>query len=170
MSHIIILGSSRSFGNTKKAVDIIIGDNNIPVIDLRTLNITPYDYEYNNSSDDFMPTMRYVMNFDTIIFATPVYWYTMSATMKIFVDRIADLLTPRTDLAQKLRGKKLFVIASFANAYTEGFEDIFLNTAKYLEIDYLGTSFIYSGTANQELLNNNISQIKKAREALGIVI
>jgi hypothetical protein len=36
---IIILGSSRSHGETRKAVDLIIGTNQIPIIDLKTLNI-----------------------------------------------------------------------------------------------------------------------------------
>ena len=41
---IILLGSSNSFGQTRKAIDIIIGNKDIPIIDLKTLDISPYDY------------------------------------------------------------------------------------------------------------------------------
>ena len=163
MSHIVILGSSRSFGNTKKAVHEIIGECEIPVVDLNTLDIKPYDYEYRNKSDDFMPLVERIIEFETIVLATPVYWYTMSATMKIFIDRINDLLHIRKDLGRQLRGKNLFVIASFNSDLPRGFEDTFEQTCKHLGMKYLGTSFICSGTNNQELLDNNKNESEKAK-------
>jgi multimeric flavodoxin WrbA len=163
MSHIVILGSSRSFGNTRKAVNEIIGECEIPVVDLNKLDIKPYDYEYRNHSDDFMPLVERIIEFETIVLATPVYWYTMSATMKIFIDRISDLLDIRKDLGRKLRGKKLFVIASVGTTLPKGFEDAFEQTCQYLGIEYLGTSFIYSEIENQKLLDNNKNEIEKAK-------
>jgi hypothetical protein len=58
---IIILGSSRSQGETRKAVDLIIGTNQIPIIDLKTLNISIYDYEHQNKNDDFIPLIEGIM-------------------------------------------------------------------------------------------------------------
>ena len=81
---IIIVGSSRSSGNTRKAVDLIIGNSSIPIIDLKTLNKSIYDYEHQNKNDDFLPLIEGIMGQDLLVLATPVYWYTMSATMKIF--------------------------------------------------------------------------------------
>ena len=39
---IIILGSSRTFGETRKVIDSIIGNNKIPIIDLKSLDIKPF--------------------------------------------------------------------------------------------------------------------------------
>ena len=161
--HIIIFGSSRSYGNTRRAVLEILGDKDIPLVDLKMLDITPYDYEYRNSGDDFMPLMEKLVDYDTWIIATPVYWYSMSTQHKIFFDRFSDLLKIRKDLGRQLRGKKLFVIASFQSSYPRGFEDIFAQICQYLGIEYLGTSFIYSGADNQEFLTNNQNEIQKAK-------
>lgn len=163
---IIILGSSRSFGNTRKAVMEIMGGNASVLVDLQTLNIKPYDYEYHNKDDDFMPLMARIVEHDIIVLATPVYWYTMSATMKIFIDRISDLLDLRKDIGRKLKGKKLFVIASFSTSLPNGFEEVFAQTCEYLGIYYLGTSFIYSGTKNENFLKNNQLELKKAKSLL----
>jgi multimeric flavodoxin WrbA len=168
MSQIIIFGSSRSFGNTRTAVTDIIGSSNIPIVDLKSLNIAPYDYEYRNRSDDFIPLIERVRHFETIILATQVYWYTMSSIMKVFVDRISDLLDIRKDLGRKLRDKKLFIIASFGTSYPKGFEDAFEQTSEYLGMKYLGASFLYSGTESQEYLKNNLFQMQKARLCLNI--
>lgn len=163
MSQIVIMGSSRSFGNTRKAVNNIIENHNIPIVDLNMFNIKHYDYEYDNRSDDFIPLVERIVGFETIILATPVYWYTMSAKMKVFIDRLSDLLDIRKDLGRRLRGKKLFVIASFSTDLPKGFEDTFQQICQYLGMVYLGTSFIYSETEDQQLLNNNKYEMEKAK-------
>lgn len=168
MNPIIILGSSRSFGNTRKSVDNIIGVDMFPIVDLSNMNITPFDYEHKNKGDDFLPLMKQVVTYDTIVIATPVYWYSMSSQIKIFFDRITDLLTIEKDLGRQLRGKNLFVIANFDASYPKGFEYPFQQTCDYLGIKYLGTSMVYVGEENQEFLNNNKDEIAKARSSLGL--
>ena len=165
---IIIFGSSRNHGNTKKAVDEVIGDSQIPLINLNDFDIGPFDYEHRNSGDDFIPLMEKITDYDTLIVATPIYWYQMSTQHKIFFDRFSDLLKIRKDLGRKLRGKSLFVIASFQSSYPRGFEDTFEQICEYLSLNYLGSSFIYSGTERDLFLKNNIYYIKKARSILGI--
>ncbi len=168
MNKIIIFGSARSFGNTRKAVNEILNNTMIDLVDLNNLNISPFDYEHKNKNDDFIPLMENVITYDTIIIATPVYWYSTDANIKIFLDRISDLLKIRKDLGRKLRNKKLFVISSFQTSYPRGFEDMFEQICDYLGMIYLGTSFIYSGTENSDFLQNNIHETQKARLILDI--
>lgn len=168
MNKIIIFGSSRRFGNTRKVINDILGQSQIELIDLNTLKISPFDYEHRNSNDDFIPTIERLIAYDTWIIATPVYWYSMSAQHKIFFDRFSDLLSIRKDLGRQLRGKNLFVIASFQTSYPEGFEDMFEQICKYLGMQYLGASFICSETEDIVLLKNNVDHIEKARSILGI--
>lgn len=168
MSTVIVFGSSRSFGNTRKILGEIVGQSNFELVDLNSLKISPFDYEHRNSNDDFIPTIEKLVAYDMWVIATPVYWYSMSTQHKIFFDRFSDLLKIRKDLGRKLRDKKLFVIASFHSSYPRGFEDIFEQICEYLDMKYLGASFVYSGTENTEFLKNNIAQIEKARVTLGI--
>lgn len=168
MSKVIIFGSSRSFGNTRKVVDEILGHSGLELIDLNNFNISPFDYEHRNVNDDFIPLIEKLVAYDTLIIATPVYWYSMSTQHKIFFDRFSDFLMIRKDLGRKLRGKKLFVIASFQSSYPRGFEDTFEQICEYLGMEYLGSSFIYSGTEDVDFLEKNIVHIEKARLKLGI--
>jgi len=141
MSSVIILGSARSDGNTKKICDFISTLNKAPVIDLNDYKIAYYDYEHDheNKEDDYFTLMEKVLGFDTLIFATPVYWYTMSAPMKTFFDRITDLLKIRKDLGRQLRGKNMKVICCSSDQ--EEFPEFwkpFERSAEYLGMHYQG--------------------------------
>jgi len=156
---IIIFGSSRSFGETRAAVDTIIGNNKIPLIDLLTLDISMYDYEHRNKNDDFIPLMEKVIAHDLIILATPVYWYSTSATVKIFMDRLTDLLEIRKDLGRKLNGKKLFVIANSGGNLPDDFEAPIRLTCEYMDMQYIGCCYTYRGKVSN-------AEIAKARKII----
>jgi len=113
LNPLIIFGSSNSTGNTWKTICAFNTDGLIPVVDLNTLDITPYDYAHKNKDDDYLPLMERIMHHNPIILATPVYWYTPSAVMKTFIDRLSDLLTIRKDLGRGLANKDLYVITSY---------------------------------------------------------
>lgn len=137
---VIIQGSSRSNGDTNRIVNYIAKKNNFDRIDLYKKNIGHYDYEYKNSKDDFIGLMTEILEkYDTIIFATPVYWYSMSGVLKVFFDRISDLLRIHKDLGRKFRGKKMLMV-SCSNSYNriDGFSMPFHESANYLGMKYLG--------------------------------
>ena len=142
---LVILGSSRSDGNTRIAVEKVIAGRDIEVVDLSKLDISHYDYENTNLEDDFIPLAEKMVEHDPIILATPVYWYTMSARMKVFIDRWTDLITVRKDLGRAMKGKKIFLVTSFGGEYPEGFEDPISLTCKYLDMEFRGFYPHYSG-------------------------
>ena len=137
---VILQGSSRSFGDTYKIVNHLALKSNFDVIDLNTKVIGHYDYEYKNSDDDFMPLItKIITNYSTIIFATPVYWYTMSGIMKAFFDRISDVIRTEKDLGRQLRGKNMAMISTNnSKDLIKGFNMPFVESAKYLGMTYLG--------------------------------
>lgn len=137
---VIIQGSSRSQGDTSKIVNYIASKYNFDIIDLYTKKIGHYDYEYKNSDDDFIDLITEVIeSYDTIIFATPVYWYSMSGVLKVFFDRISDLIRIHKDTGRKLRGKNMAMIScSNSNDIINGFSIPFSASAKYLGMQYLG--------------------------------
>jgi len=89
---IALFASARRHGNTGAFMDRIAAELGIEVVDLAFLDVAPYDYEHRHRGDDFEPLMRRVLDFDRIIFASPVYWYAVSPPMKAFLDRITDFL------------------------------------------------------------------------------
>lgn len=156
-STVIIVGSSRSNGNTAKIVEKISRQINADVVDLRDYSISYYDYESENREDDFLPLMASIIEkYDTLVFATPVYWYTMSGIMKVFFDRISDLLRIEKELGRKLRGKKMFVISnSDDEALDYDFYLPFRLSAQYLGLQYLGEKHLsYATIKDQEHINS----------------
>lgn len=71
---IAIFGSSRRNGNTGKLIDEVSARLDIEVVDLADKDMSPFDYEHRNRSDDFELLIEHVLNHDQIIFASPVYW------------------------------------------------------------------------------------------------
>lgn len=153
---VIIVGSSRSNGNTSKISDKISLQINADVIDLRDYSISYYDYESQNVTDDFLPLIRSILEkYDTLIFATPVYWYNMSGIMKVFFDRFSDVIRIEKETGRKLRGKKMFVISnSDEDKLDYDFYLPFRLSADYLDMTYLGEKhFSYQTIKNQEHIN-----------------
>jgi multimeric flavodoxin WrbA len=149
---VIILGSSRSNGNTASIVANISTKHQIDVIDLNNYEISYYDYESRNRNDDFLPLIKSILDkYETLIFATPVYWYNMSGIMKVFFDRFSDLIRIEKETGRKLKGKNMFVIS---NSHDNKIDDTFYLPFKK-SADYLGMHFQGSLHFNA----NNINEI-----------
>lgn len=161
MNKLIILGSSRKDGDTKKIVDELITISKWDFIDLNDYNFSYYDYEHKNLNDDFLPLMRRIVdNYDVLIFATPVYWYSMSGIMKVFFDRITDLLDDEKELGRKLRNKSMAALScSNGDNLGESFWLPFSETATYLGMSYLGNVHTLSGKDETENLKNFVETI-----------
>jgi len=137
---IIILGSSASKGETYQMCAFLREQTGFPIIDLKTKDIGEFDYEFKNADDDFIPLIKdIVKKYDTIIFATPVYWYAMSGIMKTFFDRISDCLKTEKETGRKLRGKNMAVVSSASeDELKKGFLMPFKESSNYLGMNYLG--------------------------------
>ena len=140
MKGVVILGSSRGDGNTRKVVDLFIERTGYDLIDLKDHRIEHFDYDHLNRNDDFLPLFKRLTNdYDLLVFATPVYWYTMSGIMKVFFDRITDCLTIEKELGRKLRGMNMAMIScSYADDRDDSFTLPFSESASYLGMNYLG--------------------------------
>lgn len=139
---VIIVGSSRSNGNTAKIANEIAIQFNIDVINLNDYQFSYYDYESKNIDDDFLPLIKSIIeNYDTLIFATPIYWYSMSGILKVFFDRFSDLLRIEKETGRKFRGKNFAVISnSHDDEIDSDFYISFRKSADYLGVNYIGDS------------------------------
>jgi multimeric flavodoxin WrbA len=160
-SIVAILGSSRKDGATKSLADTLITMANIDIIDLNDFSISYYNYEQVYVADDYLDLMKkLILQYDTFLFVTPVYWYSMSGIMKVFFDRITDLLDSHKELGRALRGKKMAVLTtSNGNHLGDKFWYPFIETAQYLGIDYLGHLHTIHNNIDPQELNKFISQI-----------
>ncbi|HMW40316.1 MAG: flavodoxin family protein [Saprospiraceae bacterium] len=163
---VIILGSSNSHGETYKLCNSIQQYTHFPIIDLRTKNILPFDYEFKNQEDDFLNTFRTIVdNYELIIFATPVYWYAMSGTMKIFFDRFSDCLKRHKELGRKLRGKQMALLSVGSDKeIKEGFTMPFVETANYLGMHYITNTHLSEDATELEknvALQNFVDQLNQ---------
>ncbi len=138
MKSLVILGTAREESNTLKAIEALCPFPQYELVDLLTLHIHPYQYDAAaNLADDFQSVALKMLAADNIIFATPVYWYAMSGTLKVFFDRLTDLLSIHKVIGKGLKGKRTFLIASGSDQeLPPGFEVPFKMTAEYFGMNF----------------------------------
>ncbi len=133
---VVILGTSRSDGNTLATVNRVLNGKPVEFVDLSEMNIGVYDYEHANSRDSFLPLIERLVSKSLWLLATPVYWYTM-------------------DLGRSLRGKAVAVIASGTDeGLPQGFEAPFRLTCDYLGMRYVGVFYLQFGKDDQPVSAN----------------
>lgn len=132
----VIIGSARSDGNTAALVQHLSAQlgRQTMVCDLSKLTIKPFEYGRHDDRDDFRTVVAMMLQSDHIVFATPVYWYSMSAALKIFFDRLTDLLHDPNDRisGRTLAGRNVWLIATGTDeSLPPGFDVPFAQTAGY---------------------------------------
>ena len=136
---IIVLGSARSDGHTRRMAESLSRETGMEVLDLNDFDIGYFEYNNYDRGDDFIPVIERILKQDIIVFATPVYWYNMSAIMKNFFDRFTDLLRLHLDLGRQFRTKEMAVLSCSASpSHDPDFERPFKRTAEYLGMGYQG--------------------------------
>ncbi|MGB0834702.1 MAG: flavodoxin family protein [Psychrobium sp.] len=139
----IILGTSGEQRNTYHLVQEFAAQSDAKVFDFSKYDISYYDYQHHNRNDDFLPLIKELIGFDHIVFATPLYWYSMSAQMKVFFDRLSDLLTIEKNLGRSLKGKTTSMLSTGNSA---SFPDCFVEpirlTAEYMHMPFKGHHYV----------------------------
>jgi multimeric flavodoxin WrbA len=167
----IIFGSARSNGNTASLVQHLSAKlgGQANVCDLSKLTIEPFEYERYDDRDDFKTVIGMMLESQHIVFATPVYWYSMSSTLKVLFDRFTDLLHDPMDRisGRALAGRKVWLIATGTDeSLPPGFEVPFAQTASYFAMVWRqafygrsinGTSLSPSSRAEAEKLASLIT-------------
>lgn len=156
---LIILGSARKNSDTRFYVNFVFDGIQHTIIDLSDLKISMYNYEGDyKSDDDFNPLKNAMQQHSIIIFATPVYWYAMSAIMKNLFDRFTDISTIEKETGRKLKNKSVFLLAvGEEEKLPPGFEVPFQLTAEYFDMIYRGSIYFIS---KKRLLNDKSKEDK----------
>lgn len=141
MTVLSILGSSRAGGETARLLhEVLAYLPDAEHVDLSSLRIGPYSYSHAHKDDDFLPLARAMLKARAIVLASPVYWYSMSAQMKTFFDRLTDITDPPyKTIGKQLAGKTLFAIATGGSeAAPSCFVEPFSGTAGYFNMRWGG--------------------------------
>lgn len=154
---LVILGSARQDSDTRMVVSDIFEDIPIDLIDLLDVNIHDYSYDAKYPDNDgFGQVIMELLNHQTIVFATPVYWYAMSGLMKSFFDRLTDTVTVKKELGRRLKGKSVFFIAVGTDPVLPmGFEVPFSLTARYFDMYFLGGIYFLSNEVSVPTRQNS---------------
>jgi multimeric flavodoxin WrbA len=167
---LVIIGSSRLNSDTRKLAEYVFTRREHTLIDLQDYRLEEYNYNADySSSDQFSEVLEQILSHDIIVFCTPVYWYAMSARMKILFDRFTDCITIDKERGRKLRGRKTAMLAAGTDiAMPEGFEIPFSSTAEYLGMKYIaGAYFTSSGeTGNKEHIRAKAEFIRRIEQAI----
>lgn len=141
---LVILSSSRKDSNTKILVQKLFGHlEDLEILDLLDFKIYHYHYQGKYpKSDEFLKIIEKVLQFETIIFATPVYWYAMSGLLKVLFDRLTDIVTIQKSLGRQMKGKKIFLVSVGTDPeLPPGYESPFQLTANYFDMNYQGSYY-----------------------------
>ncbi|MBV1910660.1 MAG: NAD(P)H-dependent oxidoreductase [Kangiellaceae bacterium] len=139
MNTAVIIGSARRNGNTEKLSCALSSRIPAALFNLNNYKINPFSYQFDHCGDDFLKLIEQLVEFDRIIFATPVYWYSASSIMKNFIDRFTDLVKVHKELGRQLKGKTVALISTGCDEQPAPcFEDSFKMTYAYLGMNYQG--------------------------------
>lgn len=162
---VIIQSSSRKNGHTALVVKQLQKYIECDLINLKDYNYNFYDYNHQNK-DDFLLIFKKILTYQTIIFATPVYWYSMSGHLKVFLDRFTDGLTIEKELGRKLRGKHMAVLSCGSEpTEVDGFFLPFKKSADYLGMHYLGDTHTW---VENNVISNEVHKRIEAFLKIGI--
>jgi hypothetical protein len=147
---LIICGSAREDGDTGRAVERLCAHLPGPPdrIDLSKLRVAPFDYDRPAHFDRFDEVVAAMLAHREILFATPVYWYAMSAQLKALFDRFTDLLSDRDPQrrGRALAGRGVWLMAVGTDPdMPPGFETPFSHTASYLDMRWRGSLYLPRG-------------------------
>ncbi|TYS10002.1 flavodoxin family protein [Bacillus subtilis] len=115
----VINGGTRSGGNTDILAEKTVQGFDTEHIHLRKYHIQPIEDlrhaegGFGPVQDDYDSIIERTLPCDILIFATPIYWFGMSGTLKLFIDRWSQTLRdPRfPDFQQQMSMKQAYVAA-----------------------------------------------------------
>ena len=98
MKIVAFIGSSRIGGNSEQLTDILLKDIAHEKVYIKNLTIKPIEdlrhakEGFQEVEDDYDQIIARLENCDIAVFATPIYWYSMSGTMKNMIDRLSQAI------------------------------------------------------------------------------
>jgi multimeric flavodoxin WrbA len=151
MEVVVLFGSPRRKGNTIELVSAMTerfraGGHHVRILYLNDMHIRPcqgcracMEEGVCKINDDMKDVRKYILEADLIVYATPVYWFTVSGQLKIAMDRSLAFLDK--EHKSRIRGKKAVTIMTSGSddeAVCAPALDTFRQTLNLLGLTYSG--------------------------------
>lgn len=155
---LFVLGSARTGGNTehlaRRAAESLAGNMNqtwlsliehqLPLFeDIRHDDSRKYEIASNSESVLFDATVKAT----DIVIASPVYWYSVSASTKLYLDHWSGWMRlPDVDFRKRMASKTLWGVTAFSDTDPVGAQpliDTLKMTAEYLKMHWGGVLLGY---------------------------
>lgn len=174
MGILVLNGSPRIGGNTDIVVERLKShvprDRNWNHFKLSKLNISPctacdmcWSPEPCIFKDDMTEIFDVFPETNLLIFASPIYWWSITSYMKLFIDRLYPLASSKSPIS--LEGKKVATILLFADedsTTANSANTMFNRIFEYLKLKDLGRLILpglsVKGDANNESVLKKIDQ------------
>ncbi|MGI2328171.1 flavodoxin family protein [Planococcus sp. YIM B11945] len=119
MTIAVLYGGNRPNGNTEALTKLATQGLEVEEIYLNDYVIEAIQDKrhaeegFGEVDDDYNFILDRILPHDTLIFSTPIYWYSMTGTMKNFIDRWSQTLRDSNypDFKKHMSQKRAFVIA-----------------------------------------------------------
>jgi len=176
MKVLAVVGSPRKGGNTDVLIDQMIGGAagagaEVEKVYLNDLKITPCQACYACKKkpgcvikDDMQKLYPKIMEAEGLLFGTPVYWWTVSAQMKCFLDRWFALLD--SNYKSLVAGKRIGLAVVCQDPGTKAMTDPILHMFKE-GMDFIGIKYVGEVTASCDAkgeVAQNARAMARARE------
>ena len=115
----ILVGSSRKGGNSELLADFVVQDIEHEKVYLKDLHIRPIEdlrhtrNGFQTVNDDYDILVEAILKCNVVIFATPIYWYSMSGLMKNMIDRLSQAIRDERypNVKEHLKTMRTIVVA-----------------------------------------------------------
>jgi multimeric flavodoxin WrbA len=179
---VFIQGGPRKNGNTRAAASIAIKAAKENGAEMTEIDATALDFKEPGcigclkcqKSDEFRCALNdevaekvsTLPEYDAIVLVTPLYWWSYTAQLKIFVDRMFSLSKYGQDFQSRLSGKTLGLLATAGGPLEDNLE--LLESQWKKPADMLGCPFLsclFPNVPREEgSLISDPSSVKKAKE------
>jgi multimeric flavodoxin WrbA len=161
-----IVGSPRKTGNTATIIRAILkgaeeehAETAIHYLGEKTINGCTGCYSCRDTKkcvidDDMRDIYRDIGDADVLVFASPIYYYTVTGQFKTFLDRTFPYYWERP-----LKGKKAVLALTWANSNPDEFNDTiewFERVADAMQVDLIETIKVPNTTSNPVAENKEL--------------
>lgn len=147
MSILLINGSPNKNGNTVKLAGALLEGKEYDTLHLVDYKIYSYGQEYED--DQFMEVIEKMKQADMIVLGSPLYWHSMSGSVRNLLDRSYGVVSEET-----FQGKKMFFVFQGASPTKEQMAAGNYTVGRYAALygmDYQG--MVTNKTEAQKLAN-----------------
>lgn len=150
MSILFINGSPNKDGNTVKLAGNLLEGKEYDTLHLVDYKIYSYGQQYED--DQFMEVIGRIKQADTVVLGSPLYWHSMSGSVRNLLDRSYGVIAEK-----EFQGKKLFFVFQGASPTKEQLAAGEFTASRYAMLygmDYQGMA---TNTAEAQKLAGKIS-------------